>query len=196
MTKSPETSASTSISIEAVTATPLSFVTVALSVPLPQRAEADRLALGVPSFGVRVASVEGVSDHVTALVSRLGERSALTTTPPPGSNVSEGEDSSIPVSSGTARTWTGETPNTELLARSVTVIFASPTPTAVTRPLPSTVNTEVSEDSQMTSELSAGRMSYKASKAMDCPGASTVPPGRRDRNDGAASPLGETTPEC
>ena len=196
MTKSPETSASTSISIEAVTATPLSFVTVALSVPLPQRAEADRLALGVPSFGVRVASVEGVSDHVTALVSRLGERSALTTTTPPGTSVSEGADSSIPVSSGTARTWTGETPNTELLARSVTVIFASPTPTAVTRPLPSTVNTEVSEDSQMTSELSAGRMSYKASKAMDCPGASTVPPGRRDRNDGAASPLGETTPEC
>ena len=196
MTKSPETSASTSISIEAVTATPLSFVTVALSVPLPQRAEADRLALGVPSFGVRVASVEGVSDHVTALVSRLGERSALTTTTPPGTSVSEGADSSIPVSSGTARTWTGETPNTELLARSVTVIFASPTPTAVTRPLPSTVNTEVSEDSQMTSELSAGRMSYKASKAMDCPGASTVPPGRRNRNDGAASPLGETTPEC
>ena len=196
MTKSPETSASTSISIEAVTATPLSFVTVALSVPLPQRAEADRLALGVPSFGVRVASVEGVSDHVTALVSRLGERSALTTTTPPGTSVSEGADSSIPVSSGTARTWTGETPNTELLARSVTVIFASPTPTAVTRPLPSTVNTEVSEDSQMTSELSAGRVSYKASNAMDCPGASTVPPGRRDRNDGAASPLGETTPEC
>ena len=196
MTKSPETSASTSISIEAVTATPLSFVTVALSVPLPQRAEADRLALGVPSFGVRVASVEGVSDHVTALVSRLGERSALTTTTPPGTSVSEGADSSIPVSSGTARTWTGETPNTELLARSVTVIFASPTPTAVTRPLPSTVNTEVSEDSQMTSELSAGRMSYKASNAMDCPGASTVPPGRRDRNDGAASPLVEATPEC
>ena len=195
MTKSPETSASTSTSIEAVTATPLSFVTVALSVPLPERAEADRLALEVPSFGVRVAGVEGVSDHVTARARRLGARSALTTTTPPGINDSEGEDSSIPVSSGTARTWTGETPNTELLARSVTVIIASPTPTAVTRPSPSTVNTEVSEDSQMTSELSAGPVPDKASKVIDCPGASTAPPGQRDRNDGAASPLGETTPE-
>ena len=96
-------------------------------------------------------SEEGVTFHVTVLPWSEGERRALRKTAWLTTAETSEVDSSMPASSETSRTWTVEVEVSDASFLSVTVIVASPRPTALTRPFWSTVRTEPLEDAHSTS---------------------------------------------
>ena len=93
-----------------------------------------------------------LSAHSTRLPRREGARSALRNMGLPTVDTIDEADSSIPVSSETAWTRTGTEATSVGSARRFTLIVASPSPMAVTKPLPSTVRIEVSDDVHVSSE--------------------------------------------
>ena len=152
MTKSPVSSARTSTVTVTVLTTPAGVVTVAISVPTPACMEGVKMAVDSPSSGAMEPSDAELSAHSTRLPRREGARSALRNMGLPTVDTIDEADSSIPVSSETAWTRTGTEATSVGSARRFTLIVASPSPMAVTKPLSSTARIEVSDDVHVSSE--------------------------------------------
>ena len=151
VTKSPRGSGWTLTGTVTVLAVPAALVTVAVSVPVPACCEAQNSAADASSRALILPSEEGVTFHVTVLPWSEGERRALRKTAWLTTAETSEVDSSMPASSETSRTWTVEVEVSDASFLSVTVIVASPRPTALTRPFWSTVRTESFEDAHSTS---------------------------------------------
>ena len=103
--------------------------------------------MAVCSFGPvsTVPSVAGLTVHSTGRPRNEGESRAFKNTLLPGVRVTPDSDSSIPASSETERIRIRPTASIEGSCLSVAMTATSPGPTAVTRPLSSTVANELSE---------------------------------------------------
>ena len=135
-------------------------MTRAVRVPVPARPAGWKTAIGAPSSGAMVPSVDGLSVHWTWPPCSEGAKSAFRKNGSPAMETRDAADSSIPRSSVTARTMMGTAVLREGSERSRTDSVASPGPTALTVPLSSTVNTDVSDEAHVRSGRTAGAVSY------------------------------------